>query len=197
MTCGPVLPVPVADQEQDRRAERRAVADPAEDLGAVLLDRLARAAAVALLAAGEVDREGVGGQRQARRHALDRDARGRGRAIRRRSGIGRRPSVARRRGSAVRSVTSASPARRRLAGRRSPSAAGSPVGRRAGRLALGRAQPAGPGLGQLLLHQLERRRLAGPQRERRRALVEEHQLAVGDRRSRPPPRRAAAGSWRR
>ena len=33
-------------------------------------------------------------------------------------------------------------------------------------------------LGELLVHQVERGRLAGPQRERRRALVEEHRLAV-------------------
>ena len=59
---GPVLPVAVADEQQDRRAERQAVADAAEDLGPVLLDRLARAAAVAPLAAGEVDGEVVGGQ---------------------------------------------------------------------------------------------------------------------------------------
>ena len=62
----PVLPVAVADEQQDRRAERPAVADAAEDLGAVLLDRLARAAAVAPLAAGQVDREVVLGQRRGR-----------------------------------------------------------------------------------------------------------------------------------
>ena len=58
----PVLPVAVADQQQDRRAERAAVADPAQDLRPVLLDRLTRAPPVALLAAGEVDRDHVLGQ---------------------------------------------------------------------------------------------------------------------------------------
>ena len=54
---GPVLPVAVGDEEQDRRAEGQAVADAADDLGPVVLDRLAGAAAVAALAPGEVDRE--------------------------------------------------------------------------------------------------------------------------------------------
>ncbi len=153
---GPVLPVPVAHQQQDGEPERPAVADPAQDLGTVLLDRLARPAAVAPLPAGEVDREGVLGQGEPRRHALDRDPQRR--AVRLPGG--------------EEAEGGHSPARR-------------PPPRRAaafaGRLALGRAQSAGPRLGQLRLHQVERRRLAGPQRERRRALVEQHQLAVRDR----------------
>ena len=90
---GPVLPVAVADQEQDRRAEGQAVADAGQDLGAVVLDRLARAAAVAALAAGEVDGE------LRRRSGRGRPARPRssppapGRAIRRRSGTGSRPTT--------------------------------------------------------------------------------------------------------
>src|SRR4029079_3810520 len=47
-----------------------------------------------------------------------------------------------------------------------------------GRLALRGTQTAGASLGKLRLHQLERRRLACPQRERGSSLVEEHQLAV-------------------
>ena len=73
----PVLPVAVAHEQQDRRAEGHAVADAAEDLGAVLFDLLARAPPVPLLAAGEVGGDGVLGQREAGRHALDRDAEGR------------------------------------------------------------------------------------------------------------------------
>src|SRR3972149_3723859 len=44
----------------------------------------------------------------------------------------------------------------------------------AGRLALGRFDAAGPCLHELALHQLQRRRLTGPERERRRALVQQH-----------------------
>ena len=64
---GPVLPVAVGDLEQDRRAQRAAVADAGQDPRPVLLDRLAGAAAVAALAAGEVDGEVVLGEREARR----------------------------------------------------------------------------------------------------------------------------------
>ena len=158
--------------------------DPAEDLGAILLDRLARAAAVAPLPPGEVDREVVGRQRQAGRHALDRDAQRRAVRFaggeesegghRSRSSARRAVSRARWRSPARRRPPRPSCRRRRLGGRFA-------VGGRPARLALGRSQPAGPCLGQLPLHQLERCRLAGPQGERRRALVEQHQLAVGDR----------------
>ena len=51
---GPVHPVAVLDPEGDRRAERVAVADAGRDLGVVLLDLHAAAAAIAALAAGEV-----------------------------------------------------------------------------------------------------------------------------------------------
>ena len=74
---GPVVPVAVGDEEEDRRAECGAVADAGEDLGLVLFDRLAGAATVALLSPGKVDRERLGGQREAGRDALDRDAQGR------------------------------------------------------------------------------------------------------------------------
>ena len=68
---GPVLPVPVGDEEEDRRAERHAVADAGDDVGGVVLDRLAGAAPVAALAAGEVDRQLLGRQGEPGRHALD------------------------------------------------------------------------------------------------------------------------------
>ena len=61
----PVLPVAVADHEQDRRPQGQAVADTGHDLGTVLLDRLARPAAVAALPSRQVDRDLVGRQRQA------------------------------------------------------------------------------------------------------------------------------------
>ena len=70
----PVLPIAIPHEEQDRRAERRPVPDARHDLGSVLLDRLARAAAVPALATGEIDRQLVGGQGEPRRHALDRHA---------------------------------------------------------------------------------------------------------------------------
>ena len=69
----PVLPVAVGDLEQDRRAEGQPVADPRHDLGAVLLDGLAGAPAVAALTAGQVERDRVGGQGQAGRDPLDDD----------------------------------------------------------------------------------------------------------------------------
>ena len=70
----PVLPVAVADEQQDRRPKRASVSDAAEDLGSVLLDRLSRAAAVAALPAREVDGQVILGQGQAGRDALDRRA---------------------------------------------------------------------------------------------------------------------------
>ena len=128
------------------------VADAGDDLGPVLLDRLARAAAVAALAAGEVDGELVGRQREPGRDALERDAERR--AVRFAGGqeaesahdVG--PPISRGGAPAARRAASVPAARR-------PSAAVV-----AGRLALGRADAAGPRLVQLLLHQLERRRLA-------------------------------------
>ena len=74
---GPVLPVAVAHQEQDRRAEGRAVSDATQDLGPVLLDRLAGATAVALLAPDQVERDFVGRELQAGRNTLDRHPQGR------------------------------------------------------------------------------------------------------------------------
>ena len=63
---GPVRPVAVPDEQQDRRTEGHSVSNATEDLGAVLLDRLSRTAAVATLATGEIDREVIGGEREAR-----------------------------------------------------------------------------------------------------------------------------------
>ena len=51
---GPVLPVAVRDEEEDRRAERPPVPHAGHDLGVILLDLLARAAAVAALSPREV-----------------------------------------------------------------------------------------------------------------------------------------------
>ena len=64
--------------------------DAGDDLGPVLLDRLAGAATVAPLASGEVDGDRLGGQGQPGRHALDDDPEARGRATPRRSGSGTR-----------------------------------------------------------------------------------------------------------
>src|SRR5207245_11176835 len=47
-----------------------------------------------------------------------------------------------------------------------------------GRFALGRLDTAATSLLELLLHELERRGLAGPQRKCRSSLVEEHELAT-------------------
>ena len=69
----PVLPVAIGDHQEDRRAERRPVADARDDLGPVVLDRLARPATVAALAPGEIDREHVGRQREPGRDAVERD----------------------------------------------------------------------------------------------------------------------------
>ena len=107
--------------------ERPAVADAAEDLGPVLLDGLARPAAVAALAAGEVDREVVLGQGEPGGHALD----GRPERLSVRLAGGEEPERGHSAAAAARPV----------------------LGRLAGRLALGRAQAAGARLGQLRLHQ--------------------------------------------
>src|SRR5688500_18414387 len=48
------------------------------------------------------------------------------------------------------------------------------------RLAFGRSEPGLARLAELVMHEIQRRLLAGPELERRRALVEQHQLAVGD-----------------
>ena len=70
---GPVLPVAVRDREQDRRPERPTVPDTRDDLGPVVLDRLAGAATVAALPAPEVDSDLVGRHREAGRQPLDDD----------------------------------------------------------------------------------------------------------------------------
>src|SRR6185369_8258432 len=70
---GPVVPVAIGDEQEQRRAERDAVADAARDVRLVVLDRLARTAAVATLASGEVDRQVIRPERQPGGHALDRD----------------------------------------------------------------------------------------------------------------------------
>ena len=145
------------------------MADPGEDLGPVLLDRLARAAAVAALAPGEVDRELVRGQGEAGRDALDRDAERLAVRFARGQEAERGPSPL-----------------RRLAGRAAEPSAGRGRG---GRRRAAHRPPARPrptrspparAPSSARLHQVERRRLPGPQRERGRALVEQHQLAVGD-----------------
>ena len=179
----PVLPVAIADEEQDRRAEGGPVPDAGHDLGAVLLDRLARAAAVAALPPGEVDRQLVGGQGEPRRDALD----DRAERLAVRFARGQEAEGTHRRLVPVaRSVPTGRSVGRGRGGR-------DVVRGDAGRLALGRAQPAGARLGELCLHQVERCRLAGPQRERGGTLVEQHQLAVGD--GRTGRRRVAAGGW--
>jgi len=70
----PVRRVLVWDEQEDRRAKGEAVPNPGDDLGPIVLDRLSRAAAVATLAAGEIGEEMLLGEREAGRHALDRDA---------------------------------------------------------------------------------------------------------------------------
>ena len=67
----PVLVVAVPDDERERRAERAPVAEAGVDLDLVGLDLLARAAAVALLAAAEVGVDRGLVERQARRQAAD------------------------------------------------------------------------------------------------------------------------------
>jgi hypothetical protein len=67
----PVLPVAVPDEEEDRRTQGPAVADPRDDLGPVLLDLLAGAATVAALPAAQVEGDGLGGKGQPGREALD------------------------------------------------------------------------------------------------------------------------------
>ncbi len=169
---GPVLPIAVADEQEDRRSERPAVADPAEDLGPVLLDGLARPAAVAALATSQVDRDVVLGQGQAGRHALDR--RPERRSVR--LAGGQEPESGHSAAAAAGSVASA----------------GAPVGSPSAE-----RRPPARASASFDLHELERRRLARPQRERGRPLMEEHQLAVRSSSPRPPRRRAAGPSGRR
>ena len=72
----PVLPVLVGNEQRDRRAGRHAVADAAQDLGAVGLDRHAAAAAVAELPPAQLRGDGREVEGQAGRNALeDRDER--------------------------------------------------------------------------------------------------------------------------
>ena len=142
----PVLPVAVADEQQDRRAEGQAVPDAAEDLGAVVLDRLARAAPVPALAAGEVDRERVLGQRQPGRDALDGGAERR--PVRFARGQEAEGSHHRRRGVRVRARAVSRPWRRRPTPRppARPPARPRPIGgrRRAPRRASPASARAGP-----------------------------------------------------
>ena len=68
----PVLPVAVLDDERDRRAERLAAADAADDPGRVVLDLLAFTPPVSTLTAAEVGVDVAGGvERHAGRQALD------------------------------------------------------------------------------------------------------------------------------
>ena len=72
----PVLVVVVADDERQRRPERPAVPEPGEHLDPVLLDLLARRAAVALLPPLQVRVDPLALEHEARRHAgEDRDER--------------------------------------------------------------------------------------------------------------------------
>ena len=68
--AGPVLPVAVLNQQQDGGAERCTMADAAANARAVLLNRLAGAAAVAALASTHINLEGGFGERHARGHPL-------------------------------------------------------------------------------------------------------------------------------
>ena len=72
--AGPVLPVAVLNQQQDGGAERFAVAHAAANPRTVLLDGLARAAAVATLASAHINLKGGFGERHARGHPLNNDA---------------------------------------------------------------------------------------------------------------------------
>ena len=67
----PVLPVAIVDQHRDRRAERLAGAHAGEELSVVLLDLHAPPAAVALLAARELDVDVLGEEWQARGHSFE------------------------------------------------------------------------------------------------------------------------------
>ena len=67
----PVLVVAIGDEQRDRAAERAAVANAGADLGRVLLDLHAPAAAVAELTARHVAVEGTPGRARARRASLD------------------------------------------------------------------------------------------------------------------------------
>ena len=127
------------------------MANARQDLGPVVLDRLAGTAAVAALAAGEVDaRSPSAVTLEAGGHALERHAQGR--------------SV-------------------RLAGGQEAEPAHLGLRGDAGRLALGRLDPLGSSRRQGALHDLERRRLAGPQAEGGGALVEQHRRPIGHRRA--------------
>jgi hypothetical protein len=63
--------VAVADDERERRAERPSVAKPGEHLDPVLLDLLARAPPVALLAPPEVVVDRVAAEHEPRRQSRD------------------------------------------------------------------------------------------------------------------------------
>ncbi len=67
----PVLPVAIADQHRDRRADRLAGADAGQEFDGVLLDLHAAPAAVALLAPRELAVDVRRKQRQARRHSFE------------------------------------------------------------------------------------------------------------------------------
>ena len=66
----PVLPILVAHQQRDRRAGGLAAAHARQELGAIGFDRHAAAAAVAALAAPQLQRDGVEIDRAGRRAAL-------------------------------------------------------------------------------------------------------------------------------
>ena len=74
---GPVLPILVTDQQQDRRAQGQPVADTSEDLGPVLLDRLAGTTSIASLSASQIDGDRLRRDGQSGRDALDRGPEGR------------------------------------------------------------------------------------------------------------------------
>ena len=80
----PVLVVAVADDERERRPERAPVPEPGEHLDLVLLELLARAAAVALLAPAQVGVDRGAVERRARRAGRSGSRRARARATRRR-----------------------------------------------------------------------------------------------------------------
>src|SRR5262249_15266827 len=68
----PVLPVAILDRQADRAAERQSPADTRGDVGAVLLDlHAAAAAAVASLTARQILVDVVFGQGEAGWHAVD------------------------------------------------------------------------------------------------------------------------------
>jgi hypothetical protein len=67
----PVRPVPVANEHGDRRSERLTRADAGEQLDGIVLDLHAPAAAVPLLAAGQVRVDISGNERHAGGHPLE------------------------------------------------------------------------------------------------------------------------------